>query len=173
MAVSIVPKSALVVVDSNVLVDLADDVERVWQAIEVIRTRASRYVLVVPPTVIQELALLSQSEEEGPALMEAATKALSSLRKWRIQPVNLVPVGHGICERIADTLIELKLLPSTERNDALVVAETAMLGATILLTSDGHILDIDRDQLHLALRSFDVDLPIRVAPWQMAKLFRR
>jgi predicted nucleic acid-binding protein len=160
MAVSIVPKSALVVVDSNVLVDLADDVERVWQAIEVIRTRASRYVLVVPPTVIQELALLSQSEEEGPALMEAATKALSSLRKWRIQPVNLVPVGHGICERIADTLIELKLLPSTERNDALVVAETAML-------------DIDRDQLHLALRSFDVDLPIRVAPWQMAKLFRR
>jgi hypothetical protein len=54
-----------------------------------------------------------------------------------------------------------------------VVAETAMLGATILLTSDGHILDIDRDQLHLALRSFDVDPPIRVAPWQVAKLFRR
>jgi hypothetical protein len=52
-------------------------------------------------------------------------------------------------------------------------SELMTLGATILLTSDGHILDIDRDQLHLALQSFDVDPPIRVAPWQVAKLFRR
>ncbi len=173
MAANRQPKSVLVVVDTNVLIDLADGVERVWQALEVLRARANHPVLLVPPTVIQELALLSQSAEEGPELMALAAKALTSLRAWGLQPINLVPVGHGICERIADTLLESGLLPTGELNDAFVVAEAALLSATILLSSDGHVLDIDRDRLQITLRSFDVAAPLRVAPWQVARLFPR
>ena len=47
-----------------------------------------------------------------------SSTAPASLRnRWRMDPVNLVPVGHGIVERIAARLRESGLLPVYREQD--------------------------------------------------------
>ena len=54
------PRFMLIAVDTNVLLDLALGVETVIDAIDTIRKRLPAIRFVVPPTVLQELALLLQ-----------------------------------------------------------------------------------------------------------------
>jgi hypothetical protein len=101
-------------------------------AVETLRERIPNIRTVIPPTVLQELTLAVKSagsERKG----KAAFLALSRSREWGFEPLNLVPVGHGIVERIADALRHERLIPSGEKNDSLVVAEAALLGCGILL----------------------------------------
>ena len=51
-------------------------------------------------TVLHELALAVRTGETE-RIRKAAFRALSQLRAWGFEPLNLVPVGHGIVERIA------------------------------------------------------------------------
>ena len=46
---------------------------------------------------------------------------------------------HGIAERIAGRIREQGLTPREELNDSLVLAESALLGCSLLLTSDEHL----------------------------------
>ena len=55
---------------------------------------------VVPPTALHELALAARTGGTE-RIRKAAFRALSQLRAWGFEPLNLVPVGHGIVERIA------------------------------------------------------------------------
>ena len=87
-------------------------------AIETIRKRLPHARLVVPPTALHELAL-AMSRRETASIRKAAHRALLQLRAWGFEPLNLVPVGHGIAERIADVIREAELLPAEEKNDSL------------------------------------------------------
>src|SRR5205814_311599 len=94
---------------------------------------------IVPPTALHETAL-NATRGTSARKREAALAALARLRSdWNFEPVNLVPVGHGIVEHIADTLRERGLIPAAERNDSFVLAEAALLGCRVLLTSDEHL----------------------------------
>jgi hypothetical protein len=44
-------------------------------------------------------------------------------------------------------LHELNLLPTEELNDGLILAETALAGIPLLVSSDKHLLDIEADEL--------------------------
>ncbi len=133
----------LIAVDTNVLFDLASEVESVVDAIATIRRRIEAAKFIVPPTALQEVALNAMDGETAKK-REVAQAVLSRLRgDWGFEPVNLVPVGHGIVERIADTLRQRDLLPVAERNDSFVLAEAALLGCGVLLTSDAHLRGID------------------------------
>jgi predicted nucleic acid-binding protein len=104
----------LVAVDSNVLIDLALGTEAVMDAVDTLRERIPNIRTVIPPTVLQELTLAVKSagsERKG----KAAFLALSRSREWGFEPLNLVPVGHGIVERIADALRHERLIPSGEK----------------------------------------------------------
>lgn len=163
----------LIAVDTNVLFDLASKVEAVVDAIATIRQRIKAASLIVPPTALQEVAL-NATRGETAKKREVAQTVLSRLRgEWHFETVNLVPVGHGIVERIADALRQRELLPVAERNDSFVLAEAALLRCAVLLTSDEHLRGIDFQNLNLLLQSFDVSAPVIATPREIAQKFSR
>jgi predicted nucleic acid-binding protein len=164
-------KSTLVAADTNYLLDLAEETAVAWEALEAIRKRLPHAVITVPPTVIHELVTAhddpSDAEEQ-----RLATIALANLRrKWGFQPVDFVPVGHGIVERIAESIRVRGYAPHEEVNDSFVLAEAALLGCTLLVTTDNHLLDAPAGPLRLLLDAYDVGCPIIVSPRKIARDF--
>ena len=94
----------LIAVDTNVPLDLARGVEDVADALPLIRRRIKGATLIAPPTVNLELAWLCQFAEEAEVKSDAQTALRSLWSKWKIQPVNLVPAGHGIVEVIGSKI---------------------------------------------------------------------
>ncbi len=162
----------LIAADTNVLLDLALDVEAVVDAVATIRKRLPDARLVVPPTAIHEVALAARSGETE-RIRKTAVRALSHLRGWGFEPLNLVPVGHGIVERIADEIRRINLLPAEERNDSLIIAEAALLGCGMLLSTDAHFRGIDFQRLTLLLQNFDVAAPVIATPREIVRKFFR
>lgn len=163
----------LIAVDTNVPLDLAVGVDDVTDALTVIRQRINASRLITPPTVNLELAFLSQFAEENAVRADARTALHSLASKWKIQPVNLVPAGHGIVAAIGSRLRAADLLPDEEEHDALILAESALLGCSILLTSDAHLWEMDYQRLKLLLQDFHVDAPLIATPREIARKFCR
>ncbi len=162
----------LIAADTNVLLDLASEVETVTDAVSTIRERLQDARFVVPPTALHELALAVR-DGETERIRNLAFRALSQLRARGFEPLNLVPVGHGIVERIADEIRRKDLLPTEERNDSLIVAESALLECRILLSGDAHLRDIDFQRLTLLLKDFDVAAPVIATPREIVRKFCR
>ena len=163
----------LIAVDTNILIDLASGVEDVTDALAVIRRCLKTSRVIASPTVNLELAYLSQFAEE-PDLKSAAQNSMRSLwRKWKIEPVNLVPVGHGIVEVIGSKLRTEGLIPADETHDSFILAEAALLGCGILLTSDAHLRGMDFQSLTLLLQGFDVSAPVMATPREIVRKFHR
>ena len=141
----------LIAADTNVLLDLAWEVEVVTDAVSTIRQRLRDAKFVVPPTVLHELALAVRGGETE-RIRKAAFRALSQLRAWQFEALNLVLMGHGIVERIAEEIRRRDLLPAEEKNDSLIVAESALLECRILLSGDAHLRGIDFQRLIPPLR---------------------
>ena len=161
----------LIAVDTNVPLDLASGVDDVTDALAVIRRRIKASRVIAPPTVNLELAYLSQFADE-PEVKAAAQGSLRSLwRKWKIEPVNLVPVGHGIVEVIGSKLRSEGLIPAEETHDSFILAEAALLGCGILLTSDAHLRGMDFQSLTLLLQGFDVAAPVIATPREIVRKF--
>jgi predicted nucleic acid-binding protein len=163
----------LIAVDTNVPLDLAEGVEDVLDGLAVIRQRIKGVRIVTPPTVNLELAYLSEfaDEETVKANAQMALRSLSS--KWKLQPVNLVPVGHGIVSAIGSKIRANGLLPDEEEHDAMILAESALLGCSILLTSDAHLRGVDFQRLELLLQDSHVTAPIIATPREIVKKFCR
>ena len=163
----------LVAVDTNVPLDLVNGVADVVDALGVIRERIADVRLIAPPTVTLELAYLSEFADEND-VRTAAQKALRSLAsKWSIEPVNLVPVDHGIVDAIAAKIRTRDLLPDEETHDALILAESAVLGCSMLLTSDAHLRAVDHATLSLLLNASHVASPIIATPREIVRKFFR
>jgi hypothetical protein len=96
----------LIAVDTNVLFDLASDVEAVVDAVATIRARLSEARFIVPPTALQEVA--DYALRGGtPRKREIAQAVFARLRAmWKFEPVNLVPVNTAFarlrCHRAGD-----------------------------------------------------------------------
>ncbi len=117
----------LVAVDTNIPLDLAQGVADVVDALAVMHERIAGARLIAPPRVVLELAYLSEFADEADLRAAAQTALRSLASKWRIQPVNLVPVGHAIVDAIAAKIRERGLLPDEETHDALILAKSALL----------------------------------------------
>lgn len=163
----------LVAVDTNIPLDLAGQVDDVADALAVIRQRIKGVRLVAPPTVNLELQFLSEFAERSDVRSAAQSALRSLVAKWKIQPANLVPVGHGIVVAISSKIRSAGLLPDEEKNDAEILAEAALLGCGILLTSDAHLRGIDFERLALTLQGFDVTAPVIATPREVIRKFFR
>jgi hypothetical protein len=53
------------------------------------------------------------------------------------------------------------------------VAEAALYGATMLISNDGHIKNINQPMLKIELDASDVSCPIITSPWQIVYQFFR
>jgi predicted nucleic acid-binding protein len=163
----------LIAVDTNVPLDLAEGVEDVVDALAVIWQRIEGVRLITPPTVNLELAYLSQSADEERVMTSAQTALRSLSSKWKLRPVNLIPAGHGIVAAIGSKIRANGLLPDGEEHDAMILTESALLGCSILLTSDGHLRGIDFQRLKLLMQDFHVAAPIIATPREIVKKFCR
>lgn len=162
----------LVATDTNVLMHLADGVEQVIDAVQTIQKRIPGCRLIATATIIQELAFKADFGEE--AEKSLAKKALSqSIREFKIEPWNLIPAGHGITEIIGQKLRDEGLLPDEEKNDAMLLAEAALLHCSILLTSDSHLRSIPHDRLTMILNQSDVRTPLIATPAEIVQKFFR
>src|SRR6266481_2854696 len=145
----------LVAVDANVLMDLGEGAESVIDALTTLRQRFRHPRLIIPPTGQQELVYIARGGDTEKERLRARF-GIEAARRWLIVPVNLMPVGHGIVERVAQKLRSAELLPASEVNDSQLVAESALLGARLLLSSDEHLRGIDFTRLTIELQGFDV-----------------
>jgi predicted nucleic acid-binding protein len=159
----------LIAVDANVLFDLADGLDDVVDAVSVIRERLRDARFLIPPTVQHELA--NWALRGDAQRRESARKAIRLSHSWRMVPANLIAVRHGIAERIAERVRERGLMPEEEVNDSLVLAESALLGCLMLLTSDEHLRGIDFERLTLELQAFDVAAPVIATPREIVRKF--
>jgi predicted nucleic acid-binding protein len=160
----------LIGVDSNVLLDLAEAVEDVTDAFLTIRCRLPHAQLIMLPTAGHELAAEVKRGSET-AKRQRARRAFQLARDWHIHPADLISVRHGIAERIGRHLRDLGLLPETETNDGLILAEAALLNCSLLLTSDEHLRGIDFQRLTFEFQSFDVTAPVIATPREIVRKF--
>lgn len=151
---------------------LAEDARHEWEALETLRARAHGAPIIVPPTVIQELVAGAEVFDDQHR-RELALRALTSMLDWGLAPVSLIPAGHGIVERIGAKLRAKGLLPPGEVNDSLIVAESGLLEADFLITSDEHLLGIDPNRLRAELAACDVSTVLPIHPRLIAKYFPR
>ena len=164
--------SPLVAVDSNVPLDLADGNESVLDALNTIRGRLSNARFVVTPSVFQELVHVAL-EDSVAARRALGQSALHQLKEWQFDLLEIVPVGHGIVESIAQRLRAAGLLPEEEVHDSLILAEAALLGCAVLLTSDAHLRGLDYARLTWELNACDVSVPVIATPREVVSKFFR
>ena len=164
----------LVAVDTNVLLDQALGDGEVIDGIAVLRDRLGDIRLIVTPTVLHELAWAVDNDDD-PETRAAALEALSKLHEWGYEPLNVVPVGNGIVEQISLKLRIRGIVPDEEQNDASIIAEAALIGAKMLLSSDGHLIDAqEHPEFRETLQDFDVEGKITIArPSTIARKFSR
>ena len=167
--------SPLIAVDTNVLLDQALADRHVTDALDTIRERLKSPRILVPPTVLHELALQVR-QDRTEEMREAATDALTGMLARGYEPVNATPVGHGVVEQIGLKLRLRGIIPEREVNDGFIVAEAALFGCSILLSSDGHMTNADAGALHRLLADCDApgDKLVIAGPREIvAKFFRR
>ncbi len=164
------PTSPLVAVDANVVMDLGEESESVLDALATIRQRLRFPSIVLPPTTSLELMHIARHGDTARE-RELALNGMAAARRSRIVPVNLMPVGHGIVELIAVKLRSAGLLPPSEVNDSQLVAESALLGARLLLSSDEHLRGMDFARLTIELQSFDLTAPLIASPGEVVQKF--
>ncbi len=162
----------LIAGDANVAIDLAQENEWVLDALSTIRRRLPDCSLLLPPTVSEELAWLAD-HAEGAKERDSARRFLQLHRTWGFELVRALPLGHAYVEKIADCLLQAVLLPSTEANDARILAESAALGCFVLLTSDEHLRAVDFQRLGFELAGFDLAAPVIATPREIVRKFFR
>jgi predicted nucleic acid-binding protein len=160
----------LIAVDTNVLLDLAAELDDVADAIFVIRRRVRRCQMVIPPTAREELA---QEATHGRVFekQESARRAFQVARSLNIRPVDLPGFQHDTARRVGRRIRGLGLLPEAEVNDALILAEAALLNCAILLTIDAHLRGLDFTRLAFELQACDVAVPIIATPREIVHKF--
>ena len=165
----------LLAVDTNVLLDQALENADVLDAIEIIRERLPEARFIVTSTVIEELSRLAFRGEPAEG-KKTADLALQSMISWGYEPLNIIPVGKGIAEQISFKLRSRGIIPEEEQNDAAIIAEAALIGCTILLSSDGHLLDAQKHPRFYPLLeecSVDGDKLIIAKPREIVRRFYR
>jgi predicted nucleic acid-binding protein len=127
------PKKSLAL-DTNLLLDLAGNKDFAHEFKDEFSSRG--YSLLVPPTVVAELAFFS-SLKNAPQHAIANT-ALEKMRAWKCEPFILSSTQLAIAVRFAARLIESSLIPETEPNDGKILAQTSLAKIPLLVTADKH-----------------------------------
>ena len=161
------PKKQLAL-DTNVLLELADSGEVATDFRETFQAKG--YTLLIPSRVVTELHLIEADAEREDARF--ATITLEKLRAWEIKALDLPEVSQAIARRFAEALIRKRLLPPEEISDGRILGETAVAGIPGLVTFDKHLLDIDEDQLRLALDEADLPSAAIVHPRRLLRALR-
>lgn len=159
--------------DTNLLLDLADNVESALDAVSIIDRRLPEADWLVPPSVLDELAYLCDFGQTQ-KIQESARIAFRTLREeHRFRPLLELPFAPENAEELAKGFRIRKLLPEEEIHDSLILAETVLLECGILLTSDEHLRGIDHEQLTWVLAAHKLAPPVIATPREIVQKFFR
>lgn len=160
----------LVALDTNVLLDLARESEDVTDAMLTVRRRLRSAQLLMSPTVQEELAEEVLRADDFTD-RERAQGAFDLARKWNVHLARMVEAQHRTVRRVGQRLRDLDLLPESEVNHGLILAESALLGCGLLLTSDEHLRGVDFERLTYELRTFGLAPPVVATPREIVRKF--
>jgi predicted nucleic acid-binding protein len=164
-------KPPLVAVDTNFPLLLADEDELALDALEVIRTRLPGAQIIVPPTAVAELAH-HMGHHPQPSFRALAAQAFAQLRPvWRFHTPILTALHDDLAANAARRVREAGLLPFEECNDALILAESAVLNSVLLVSEDSHLLAMDHWRLSLLFRELDLPVPLVTSPRDLIRKF--
>ncbi len=159
--------------DTNLLLDLADGDEDVLDALAVIDERLPKADWLVSPSVLDELAFLTESGDTLP-VRQCASVAFQQLRSGhRFRAMLDLPFPSNIIKRVADEIRHRQLIPTAEVHDSWVLAEAALLQCAVLLSSDTHLRGMDHELLTLVLNPFDLTPPVIATPREIVRKFFR
>jgi rRNA-processing protein FCF1 len=136
--------------DTNVLLDLADNEQTVVRFHRLALEK--KFPLVVTFTVLKELGIASQDESD-PARKALAHLALVKMHSWQITPIPKNGLFVDYAEDFSKMIRDRGLLPASERNDGVILAEASLYGMSVLVTSDRHFFDFHQEELALAFAS--------------------
>jgi predicted nucleic acid-binding protein len=163
----------LVAVDTNILLRLADGEEPTVDGIQAVRDRLRPVEFVVPSTVYQELIHLALHQTGRPEGAVARSALLTLRTTWRFTPTPLNALQRSLADNAAKWLLRDGLLPGEEKNDARIVAESAVLNCVLLVSNDSHLLAMDHRRLGLRFRELDLPVPLIVSPREIVRNFYR
>lgn len=160
-------------VDTNVLLDLAGEVDDVLDAMAIIARRLPDTDKLVLPSVVDELAFLTDSgqTEQTRLIAGKAMRQLRAVRRFR--PLLELPVPAAEVEALADEFRRRELLPAEELHDSMILAEAAIMSCGLLLSSDEHLRGIDHQELTWLLHGFELAPPVIATPREIARKFFR
>src|SRR5260221_6857744 len=96
-----VKRNPIVAVDTNVLLDRANDDELVIDAFATILRRLPACELIVTPTVVEEIVLKAERDDQVLDRRLAKRVLASLVDPWGFRVLNFIPVGRGIVAEIA------------------------------------------------------------------------
>jgi predicted nucleic acid-binding protein len=160
-------------VDTNVLLDLAAGVDSVQDAFSLLQERLPGADILVVPSVLDELAFLSDSGDTN-RIRQTALRALRLVRERdRFRVLIELTYPSSSIEELALELRNRGLLPEEEVHDSLILAEAALLNCGLLVTSDEHLRGVDHEHLTLVLIPFDLLPPVIATPREIVRKFFR
>ena len=166
-------KPPLVAVDTNFPILLAENDDDALDALNVVRERIRPGKIIVPPTALQELGYKAE-EDPDPDLRRIAHSALSGLEsRWKFSRVKLSTTEDAIVQVASSRILHRGLLPSEERNDAYIIAESAVFNSVLLVSNDSHLLQVDHRALGLLFRELDLPVPLIISPREIVRRFYR
>ena len=160
-------------VDTNVLLDLAQEVDSVLDAFGLLDQRLPEKDIVVVPSVLDELAFLCDSGDTQKVRASAHEAILLVREQDRFRPLVELACLPRLVDEVAAEVRNRGLLPTQEVHDSLILAEAAILGCGLLLTSDEHLRGVDHEQLTLVLNPFDLVPPVIASPREIVRKFFR
>jgi predicted nucleic acid-binding protein len=166
-------KPLLVAVDTNFPFLLADGDDGALDALEIVRTRVRPARIFLPPTALEELIDKSENDTNE-EIRRLAQKALAGLHSnWSICLIGLDSIQERLVEEAARRTREAGIVPYEELNDAIIVAESAVLNSILLVSNDSHLLQLDHRRLGLLFRELDLPVPLIVSPREIVRKFYR
>jgi hypothetical protein len=164
-------KPTILAIDTCVLMDLARPDDTTIDCFDTIARRLPNFVILVLPTVLEELQDISLNHTLDEQAVANRAFQLIIQRKYRIQAVNCIPVGHGIVEQTGKKLISQQLLPEEELHDSFVLAEAALAEASILISADAHLIGINPSRLKITMDNCDLCTPLIASPRKIVRDF--
>jgi predicted nucleic acid-binding protein len=166
-------KSPLVAIDTNYPLMLAEGNDIALEALSVVRERVRPAEIIVPPTVLLELNYHAKKSPDL-KLRRSARIALDRLLSlWRFHFAPLDSTQEAMAAEAARRIFSAGLMPDEEQNDALIVAESAVLNTVLLVSNDSHLLQVDHRRLGLLFRELDLPVPLIVSPREIVQKFYR
>jgi predicted nucleic acid-binding protein len=130
--------------DTNILFDLADEKDFAGTVLEVLKEEKA--TVKVSPTVLVEIEY-EIMHPASPQKARRAERALHCLPSWGVTPFSLAPIQLAIAAEFSRSLQHARILPDGEFHDGCILAETALCPLEYLLTSDVHLLSMNREKL--------------------------